>query len=76
MGRPLVFALNGERVEVAQPDPAMTLLSYIRTCTPLRGTKLGCGEGACVCVVFCFGDLQVLLWCAAVVCCGTGHPAV
>lgn len=45
MDRPLVFALNGKRVEVAEPDPAMSLLTYIRRFTCYRGTKLGCGEG-------------------------------
>lgn len=43
--RPLVFALNGERVELASVDPSTTLLSYIRTESRFKGTKRGCGEG-------------------------------
>ncbi|TVU39651.1 hypothetical protein EJB05_13082 [Eragrostis curvula] len=42
----LVFALNGRRYEVAagEVDPSMPLLEFIRTRTPFKGTKLGCGE--------------------------------
>ncbi|KAK3126803.1 hypothetical protein QOZ80_7AG0563060 [Eleusine coracana subsp. coracana] len=50
----LVLALNGKRYEVASDnlDPSMTLLEFIRTRTPFRGPKLGCGEGGCgACVV-------------------------
>ncbi|TVU39657.1 hypothetical protein EJB05_13088 [Eragrostis curvula] len=50
----LVFALNGRRYEVAagDVDPSMPLLEFIRTRTPFKGTKLGCGEGGCgACVV-------------------------
>ncbi|TVU39658.1 hypothetical protein EJB05_13089 [Eragrostis curvula] len=50
----LVLALNGQRYEVAgcDIDPSTTLLEFIRTRTPFRGPKLGCGEGGCgACVV-------------------------
>uniref|UniRef100_A0A0E0LJD2 aldehyde oxidase n=1 Tax=Oryza punctata TaxID=4537 RepID=A0A0E0LJD2_ORYPU len=50
----VVFALNGERQEfaAADVDPSTTLLEFIRTRTPLKGPKLGCGEGGCgACVV-------------------------
>ncbi|XP_062187557.1 putative aldehyde oxidase-like protein isoform X1 [Phragmites australis] len=50
----LVFALNGLRYEVAagDVDPSMPLLEFIRTRTPFKGPKLGCGEGGCgACVV-------------------------
>ena len=30
-----------------QPDPTLTLLTYLRRKLGLRGTKLGCGEGGC-----------------------------
>ena len=40
-----MFALNGARVELAEVDPSLTLLTYLRTRTALRGTKRGCGEG-------------------------------
>ncbi|XP_025804657.1 putative aldehyde oxidase-like protein isoform X2 [Panicum hallii] len=50
----LVFALNGRRYEVGagEMDPSMRLVEFIRTRTPFKGTKLGCGEGGCgACVV-------------------------
>lgn len=51
--RLLVFALNGRRVDLPEVDPSLTLLTYLRTQTPFRGTKRGCGEGGCgACVVF------------------------
>jgi len=43
----LVFYLNGQRVAVQNPEPEMTLLTYIRTKAKLTGSKLGCGEGGC-----------------------------
>lgn len=43
--RPLVFALNGERVELRNVDPATTLLHYIRSETRFKGPKRSCGEG-------------------------------
>ncbi|KAG0560330.1 hypothetical protein KC19_10G172500 [Ceratodon purpureus] len=45
--RPLVFSLNGQRVELSSVDPSTTLLSYIRSETRFRGPKRGCGEGGC-----------------------------
>lgn len=48
----LVFAVNGERFELATVDPSMTLLEFLRTRTRFTGPKLGCGEGGCgACVV-------------------------
>jgi abscisic-aldehyde oxidase len=41
----VVFALNGQRYEVAGVDPSTRLLEFIRTRTPFTGPKLGCGEG-------------------------------
>jgi xanthine dehydrogenase iron-sulfur cluster and FAD-binding subunit A len=48
----VVFALNGERQEVAAADvdPSTTLLEFIRTRTPFKGPKLGCGEGTVPCI--------------------------
>jgi abscisic-aldehyde oxidase len=43
----ITFAVNGEVVTVANPDPSVTLNDYIRTQTPFTGTKLACGEGGC-----------------------------
>ncbi|XP_006650706.2 probable aldehyde oxidase 2 [Oryza brachyantha] len=48
----VVVAVNGERYEAAGVDPSTTLLEFLRTRTPVRGPKLGCGEGGCgACVV-------------------------
>ncbi|RZC94031.1 hypothetical protein C5167_016725 [Papaver somniferum] len=49
----LVFAINGERVELLHiNDHSTTLLEFIRTQTRFTGTKLSCGEGGCgACVV-------------------------
>ena len=42
----LIFSLNGEKVEITNPDPSSTLNDYIRS-TRFTGTKLACGEGGC-----------------------------
>ncbi|KAI3925009.1 hypothetical protein MKW92_020263 [Papaver armeniacum] len=49
----LVFAFNGERIELSHAnDHSTTLLEFIRTQTDFTGTKLSCGEGGCgACVV-------------------------
>ncbi|KAF7831602.1 abscisic-aldehyde oxidase [Senna tora] len=48
----LVFAVNGERFELSNPDPSTTLLEFLRTHTRFKSVKLGCGEGGCgACVV-------------------------
>ncbi|XP_062190776.1 indole-3-acetaldehyde oxidase-like [Phragmites australis] len=50
----VVFAVNGERVELrgGDVDPGATLLEFLRTRTRFTGPKLGCGEGGCgACVV-------------------------
>ncbi|BFZ07584.1 hypothetical protein BsWGS_10623 [Bradybaena similaris] len=46
-GDNLVFYVNGVKVTEANPDPEMTLLTYLRTKLRLTGAKLGCGEGGC-----------------------------
>lgn len=51
----LVFEVNGERFELAEVDPSTTLLDFLRSATPFKSVKLGCGEGVlslCVCVFF------------------------
>ncbi|CAN6286573.1 unnamed protein product [Urochloa humidicola] len=48
----VVVAVNGRRYEAAGVEPSTTLLEFLRTQTPVRGPKLGCGEGGCgACVV-------------------------
>jgi xanthine dehydrogenase iron-sulfur cluster and FAD-binding subunit A len=41
----VVLAVNGVRHVAAGVHPSMTLLEFLRTKTPVRGPKLGCGEG-------------------------------
>ena len=43
----LDFLLNGERVALADEDPARTLLTWLRERRGLTGTKEGCAEGDC-----------------------------
>src|SRR5262245_4998927 len=43
----LDFFLNGERVSLADEDPARTLLTWLRERRRLIGTKEGCAEGDC-----------------------------
>ncbi|KPI38037.1 Xanthine dehydrogenase [Cyphellophora attinorum] len=43
----LTFYLNGVRIDLANPNPAWTLLDFIRSRHGHKGTKLGCGEGGC-----------------------------
>ena len=42
----LVFWLNGERVVLHNPDPAVLLADYLRE-IGLTGTKIGCSQGGC-----------------------------
>ena len=42
----LVFFLNGDKVEVSNPDPAQSLADYLRG-EGFTGTKVGCGRGLC-----------------------------
>ncbi|MFG1262398.1 xanthine dehydrogenase small subunit [Xanthobacter aminoxidans] len=43
----IAFVLNGERIEVADAAPSMTVLDFLRTRQRLTGTKEGCAEGDC-----------------------------
>ena len=44
---PIRFLLGNERREIAEIDPTMTVLNYLRLTEHLRGTKEGCAEGDC-----------------------------
>eukprot|EP00054_Salpingoeca_dolichothecata_P024381 m.165933 g.165933 ORF g.165933 m.165933 type:complete len:1340 (-) comp24994_c0_seq1:150-4169(-) len=43
----LCFFVNGRKVTVANPDPELPLIKYLRNELQLTGTKLGCHEGGC-----------------------------
>ncbi|SDX63673.1 xanthine dehydrogenase small subunit [Ruegeria halocynthiae] len=43
----ITFLLNGETVELADVDPTVTLLDWLREDRGLTGTKEGCNEGDC-----------------------------
>lgn len=42
----LIFWLNGIRIEISDPDPALKLTDYLHE-VGLTGTKVGCGQGGC-----------------------------
>jgi xanthine dehydrogenase/oxidase len=42
----LVFWLNGQKVSIGNPDPAVLLVDYLHS-VGLTGTKVGCGQGGC-----------------------------
>ncbi|GMR30221.1 hypothetical protein PMAYCL1PPCAC_00416, partial [Pristionchus mayeri] len=43
----ITFFLNGNEVTVENPDPELTLTTFLRYKMHLTGTKLACEEGAC-----------------------------
>ncbi|ESQ50097.1 hypothetical protein EUTSA_v10001885mg [Eutrema salsugineum] len=43
----LEFAVNGERFKINSVDPSTSLLEFLRSNTPFKSVKLGCGEGGC-----------------------------
>ena len=46
MSSTVSFVLNGQSVQVQNPDPSMTLNEWLRT-NGYVGTKKACGEGGC-----------------------------
>lgn len=43
----IVFTLNGQSLEVADPDPCMLLIDYLHSEKSLFGAKQGCNDGSC-----------------------------
>jgi xanthine dehydrogenase small subunit len=52
------FLLDGETVEIAEPDPIGTVLDYLRYTLRRTGTKEGCAEGDCGACTIVLGELD------------------
>ena len=52
------FVHQDQIIEVENPDPNQTLLSYIRTKLKKTGTKEGCAEGGCGACTVVLGELK------------------
>lgn len=46
MSRSLVFAVDGQKVEIRAPDPTLSLADFLRS-SGRTSAKIGCGEGGC-----------------------------
>ncbi|HET9640276.1 MAG TPA: 2Fe-2S iron-sulfur cluster-binding protein, partial [Allosphingosinicella sp.] len=51
------FLLDGEMVEIPDPDPTGTVLDYLRYALRRTGTKEGCAEGDCGACTVLLGEL-------------------
>jgi xanthine dehydrogenase small subunit len=58
MADPIRFLLGRERREVANVDPTMTVLNYLRLSERRCGTKEGCAEGDCGACTVVVGELD------------------
>ena len=52
------FLLDGEVIEIADPDPTGTVLDYLRYTLRRTGTKEGCAEGDCGACTVVLGELD------------------
>ncbi|MEA3001008.1 MAG: xanthine dehydrogenase small subunit [Sphingomonadales bacterium] len=64
------FLLDGEVIEVEDPDPTGTVLEYLRYTLRRTGTKEGCAEGDCGACTLLVGELEgdALQWRAVNAC--------
>ncbi|HET6970774.1 MAG TPA: 2Fe-2S iron-sulfur cluster-binding protein, partial [Phenylobacterium sp.] len=58
MGRPIRFLLDGEVRELADVDPTLTVLNWLRYEARRTGTKEGCAEGDCGACTVVLGELE------------------
>lgn len=56
----LAFEVNGRKFELPEIDPSTTLLDFLRSSTPFKSVKLGCGEGISLSVEFVILDTRAL----------------
>jgi xanthine dehydrogenase small subunit len=58
VGRPIRFLLDGEVRELADVDPTLTVLNWLRYEARRTGTKEGCAEGDCGACTVVLGELE------------------